>query len=150
MTLQEAANLLESLKTETTKKYEIKVYEKFLHILNEMKNRQFSPDEIQALETELENLDLKLNTENRKKHFKKALSKLETYLRDTFSLTTKAYYQKLYGSLGLSFGLLFGVAILSNLEPSLAISLGLLGGMAVGSIIGRSKDSKAKTEGRVY
>lgn len=79
MTLQEAANLLESLKTETTKKYEIKVYEKFLHIITEMKIRQLSPDEIQALETELDSLDLKSNTENRKKHFKKALSKFETY-----------------------------------------------------------------------
>ena len=150
MTLQEAANALESLKTETTKKYEIKVYEKFLHILAEMKIRQFSSDEIQALETELEHLDLKSNPENRKKHFKKALSKFETYLRETFLLIPKAYYQKLYGSLGLSFGLLFGVAILSNLERSLAISLGLLGGMVVGLILGCSKDSKAKTEGRVY
>ncbi len=33
MTLQEAHNFFESLKTETTKKYEIKVFEKFLHML---------------------------------------------------------------------------------------------------------------------
>ena len=33
MTLQEANNLFESLKTQTTRKSEIKVYEKFNHIL---------------------------------------------------------------------------------------------------------------------
>ena len=63
MTLQEAYNLFESLKTTTTKKYEIKVYEKFLHVLTELKNREFSKDEIHSIETELENL--KSNPENR-------------------------------------------------------------------------------------
>lgn len=149
MTIQEAYNFFESLKTETTKKYEIKVYEKFLHILTELKNRAFSKDEIDSIETELDSLNLKSNPENRKKHFKKALSKFEKYLKETFSLTTAGYYTKLYGGLGLSFGLLFGVAILSNLERSLGISLGLIGGMVVGSIIGRNKDAQVKSKGNM-
>ena len=41
MTLQEAYNFFESLKIETTRKYEIKVYEKFLHILSELKIKEF-------------------------------------------------------------------------------------------------------------
>ena len=149
MTLQEANNFFESLKTETTKKYEIKVYEKFLHILSELKLRAFSKDEIQSIETELDSLNLKSNPENRKKYFRKARSKFEKYLKETFSLTTKEYYQKLYGGLGLLFGLLFGVAILSNLERSLGISLGLIGGMVVGSLIGRYMDTQAKTAGNL-
>ena len=149
MTIQEAYNFFESLKTETTKKYEIKVYEKFLHILTELKNRAFSKDEIDSIETELDSLNLKSNPENRKKHFKKALSKFVKYLKETFSLTTAGYYTKLYGGLGLSFGLLFGVAILSNLERSLGISLGLIGGMVVGSIIGRNKDAQVKSNGNM-
>jgi len=149
MTLQEAFNFFESLKTETTKKYEIKVYDKFLHILTELKIKEFSKDEIQSLETELENLNLESSPENRKKYFKKALGKFEKFLKETFSLTTKAYYQKLYGGLGLLFGLLFGVVFLSSLERSLGISLGLVGGMVVGSLIGRNMDSKAKASGNV-
>ncbi len=149
MTIQEAYNFFESLKTETTKKYEIKVYEKFLHILTELKNRAFSKDEIDSIETELDSLNLKSNPKNRKKYFKKALSKFEKYLKETFSLTTAGYYTKLYGGLGLSFGLLFGVAILSNLERSLGISLGLIGGMVVGSIIGRNKDAQVKSNGNM-
>lgn len=149
MTLQETYNFLESLKTETTKKYEIKVYEKFLHILTELKNRKFSKDEIHSIETELDRLNLKSNPENSKKYFKKALSTFEKYLNETFSLTTKVYYQRLYGGLGLVFGLLFGVVFLSNMERSLGISLGLIGGMVVGSIIGRQKDARAIADGRV-
>ncbi len=149
MTIQEAYNFFENLKTETTKKYEIKVYEKFIHILTGLKTRAFTKDEIHSIETELDSLDLKSNPENRKKYFKKTLSKFETYLKDTFSLTTKGYYTNLYGGLGLSFGLLFGVAILSNLEHSLGISLGLIGGMVVGSIMGRKIDSKALAQGKV-
>jgi len=84
MTLQEAYNFFESLKTETTKKYEIKVYEKFLHIISELKIREFSKDEIQSIETELDSLNLKSNPENRKKYFKKALAKFEKYLKIHF------------------------------------------------------------------
>lgn len=149
MTLQEAYNFLESLKTATTKKYEIKIYEKFLHILTELKNREFSKDKIHSIETELNRLNLKSNPEKRKKYFKKALSEFEKYLNETFSLTTKEYYQRLYGGLGLVFGLLFGFVFLSNMERMLAISLGLIGGMVLGSIIGRQKDARAIAEGRV-
>lgn len=149
MTIQEAYNFFESLKTETTKKSEIKVYEKFLHILTELKTRSFSEDEIHSIETELDGLKLKSNSKNRKKYFKKALSKFENYLKETFSLTTAGYYTKLYAGLGLSFGLMFGVAILSNLERSLGISLGLIGGMVVGSIMGRNKEAEAKAAGNI-
>ena len=148
MTLQEAYNFFESLKTETTKKYEIKVYEKFLHVLTELKNREFLKDEIHSIETALENLNLKSNPENKKKYFKKAHSEFEKYLKETFSLTTKEYYQKLYGGLGLLFGLLFGVVFLSSLERSLGISLGLIGGMLIGSLIGRQMDAQAKAAGK--
>lgn len=149
MTLQDSYNFFESLKKETTIKSEIKVYERFNNILSELKIREFSKDEIQSIETELESLNLKSNPENRKKYFNKALTKFEKYLKDIFSLTSKGYYTKLYGGLGLSFGLLFGVVFLPSWERSLGISLGLVVGMVIGSIIGQSIDKKAKSEGRV-
>ena len=149
MTLQEAYNFFESLATETTKKSEIKVYDKFVYTLSELKSRKFTKDEIQSIETELENFNLKSNRENNIKFFKKALSKFETFLKDTFSLTSKGYYTRLGGGLGLSFGILFGVVFLSNWERSLGISMGLTFGMLIGLIIGRSMDAKALSEGRV-
>ena len=149
MTLDKASEILKTLVSEPTKKSENTVYKKFLYILNELKLREFSKDEIEAIESTLEDLNLEVNPENRKRHFKKSLSKFETYLKDTFSLTSKGYYTNRYGALGLSFGLLFGVAILSNLERFLGITIGLIGGMAVGSVIGRKKDEEAKANGNV-
>ena len=86
MKLQEAYNFFESLKTETTKNTEIKLYEKFLHMLTELKSRDFSEDEMQSIEAELDSLSLDSNPENPKKHFAKALRKFEKYLKNTFSL----------------------------------------------------------------
>jgi len=149
MTLQDAYNFFESLKIETTIKSEIKVYDKFNYILSKLKTREFSKDEIQSIETELENFNLKSNPENRKKYFNKALTKFKKYLKDTFFLISKNHYTKLYGGIGLSFGLLFGVVFLSSWERSLGISLGLIIGMVIGSIIGQSMDRKAISEGRV-
>ena len=147
MTLQEALTIFENLKTETTKKAKIKVYENFIYIFKGLKSRNLPEDEIQSIETELDRLNL--NNENNLNFFKKALNEFEKYLKNNFSLISKGYYTKLYGGLGLSFGLLFGVVFLSNLERSLGISLGLIGGMIVGSIIGRNMDSQAKASGNM-
>ncbi|GGK56235.1 MULTISPECIES: hypothetical protein [Flavobacteriaceae] len=149
MTQKNALNFFESLKTETTKKSEIKVYNEFIEILKKLEKRAFTTDQIHSIEMVLDSLNLKSNPVNRKKFFKNALSKFENYLKDEFSLTSKGYYTTLYGGLGLVFGLLFGVAILSNLERSLGISLGLIGGMVIGSIMGRSKDAQAKEFGNM-
>jgi len=149
MTLQEAYNFFESLKTETIKKSEIKIYEKFVYILSELKVREFSQDEIHSIETELVSLNLASNPENRKKYFKKALSKFEKYLKDTFSLTSKGYYAKLGITLGSTFGVVLGVLIGERFERSLGISLGISIGMLIGIFVGRHMDSQAKATGKM-
>ena len=149
MTLEEAHNFIESLKNETTKKNEIKIYDKFLDILGKLKIRDFTKDEIQSIETALDTYDLKSNHEKNSRFFKKTLINFEKFLKDTFSLTSKDYYVKLGGGLGMSFGILFGVVFLSSWERTLGISIGMIFGMVVGALIGRSLDAKAINEGRV-
>ena len=149
MTLQEAYNFFESLKTETTKKSEIKVYEKFLHILSELKIRALSQNEIHSIETELDSLNLESNLENRKNHFKKALTKFEKYLKDTFTLTTKGYYTERSIGYGVLFGVVAGVLFGERFEKSLGLSLGISIGMLIGAFIGRHMDSQAKAAGNM-
>jgi hypothetical protein len=149
MKLQEAYNFFESLRTETTKKYEIRVYEKFLHILSELKTREFTKDELQSIEAELDRLNLNSNPENKKKYFKKALSKFEKFLKDTFSLTSKGHYSELGGGLGMLFGVVAGVLIGERFEKSLGISLGISIGMLIGIFVGRFMDSQAKAAGNM-
>lgn len=145
MKLKNARIYLESLTAETNKKSKIKVYKKFILIISSLEKRNLSESEIESIEKELDALSL--DSSNVK--FSKALRQFEKYLKQTFSLTSKEYYQKLYGGLGLLIGLLFGVIFLSNLERSLGISYGLLGGMVVGSLIGRQLDAQAKTAGNL-
>ena len=149
MTLKNAIHFFENLEAETCSRSEIKIYQEFIQIITSLEAKNLSDTKIQSIETELDQLNLTSNPENRKKYFKKSLSAFKKYLKYTFSLIPKGYYTILYSGLGLSFGLLFGVAILHNLERSLGISLGLIGGMLVGSIMGRSKDAQAKEAGNM-
>jgi hypothetical protein len=149
MTLKEAQNLFEKLKSESTKKSELKIYANFLRILTSLKDRELTKDETSSIELELDNLNLESNPKNKRKHFKKALTKFEKYLETEFSLTSNGYYTNLGIGLGASFGILFGVVFLSSWERSLGISLGLIIGAGIGGAIGKQLDLKAVIEDRV-
>jgi len=149
MTLQDAYNFFESLKIETTKKSEIRIYEKFLHILSELKNRDFTTDEIQSIETELDSLNLESNPENRKKYFGKALHKLNEYLKSTFSLIPGGYYITYGIAIGVAFGPVLGVLFGQFFEKSLGISIGISIGIVVGLLAGQYLDYQAKAAGNV-
>jgi hypothetical protein len=150
MTLNEAQSFFESFINETTNQSEIKIYTDFLDILTELKTRSFSKSEMQSIETKLDHLNLESPPENRKKHFRKALNKFKTYLKDTFSLTPKGYYTNLGIGLGSSFGIIFGIVILSSFERSLGIALGIPIGTAFGLIIGKSMDAQAEAAGNIF
>ncbi|MFT5056042.1 MAG: hypothetical protein ACI80H_000749 [Pseudoalteromonas distincta] len=143
MTITKAHSIFEKLVSKTTKKSELKVYTKFLHILSKLKTRNFSEEETLAIETELDSLALESNPRNRKRQYTKALSKFETYLKDTFSLTTSGYYTRL----GMALGMCFGVAGGSLIDRTMGVSSGLALGMLIGLCIGRHMDSLAKVAG---
>jgi hypothetical protein len=143
MTLQDALSNFKKLEAETTKKAEIKVYQKFIQVLTSLENRNLSDVEIQAIEQELEALALFSTPANDKRYFNKAFRQFQQYLKETFSLTTKGYYTGLGIGLGASFGVVFGIVLLSSFERSLGISLGITLGMLIGLIIGRNLDAQA-------
>jgi hypothetical protein len=149
MRLQEAINFFKNLKKESSKNSETKVYEKFLQILTSLKTRKFSKNELESIESKLDDLDLNSNPGNRKKHFRKALTDFERFLKNRFFLTTRSYYTSLGVGLGSAFGIIFGIVILSNLERSLGIALGLVIGAAFGFVIGRSMDAQVKSSGNI-
>ena len=149
MTLQDAAAFFERLTKQTSNKNELKLYAEFIHVLSQLKSRDFSKDDIQSIEAELDRLNLREDPEKGKKYFRKALINFEKYLKDTFSLTSKGHYTRMGVGLGTSFGILFGIVFLSNMERSGGIALGLSFGMLIGVVIGRSLDAKARSEGRV-
>lgn len=148
MKLRNAIHFFEIALSETSQKGEIKVYGQFLQILNGLNNRDFSENEILSIEVELDLLQLESNPRNRKRFFKKALNAFETYLNETYLLTVKGYYSGLGMALGVTFGMLFGLIVLSGFERSLGMVMGSFGGIILGSIIGRNMDAKVLKEGR--
>lgn len=149
MKIQEANNLFKNLKIEATAKSEVKIYEKFLHILSGLKNREFTADEIQSIETKLDSLRLASSPVNRKKHFKKSLREFQNFLKEKHALITPGYYTTMGIGLGVTFGVVVGILIGERLERSLGISLGISLGMLIGAIVGRYLDSRAVAEGKV-
>ena len=149
MTLQNAVNHFKKLEAKTTKKSEIKIYQKFIQLLYSLGNSALSESEIQSIEKQLDGLGLNSTSTQNKKYFIRTYKLLQKYLKDTFALTIKGYYTNMGIGLGSSFGIVFGIVVLSNLERSLGISLGIALGMLIGLVIGRNLDSQAKAAGKM-
>ena len=76
MTIQEAINLLKSLTEQSTKKYELKIYEEFIHILNALDKRDLSNEDIASVEKKLQDLNLEANPKYRKRYFMVVCSRI--------------------------------------------------------------------------
>ncbi|ADR21302.1 hypothetical protein [Marivirga tractuosa] len=73
MTLKNAINFFESLEAETNRKSEKKVYQEFVQIITSLQKKDLPESDIQSIETELDNFNLKSNSVNRKNIIKKRL-----------------------------------------------------------------------------
>ncbi|CAN5389693.1 hypothetical protein BH11BAC3_BH11BAC3_02470 [soil metagenome] len=149
MTLKNAIKFFENLVAESVDKSEIKIYQKFIQIINGLEKRNLSESDIQMIEKALATLDLNSTSKGNKKYFSKALGQFKKYLKDTFSLISKGYYTNLGIALGSAFGALAGIIFLSHFERSLGISLGISFGDIIGLLIGRSMDSQAAAAGNL-
>ena len=145
MTLKNALDHFKNLESKATIKSEIKIYRKFIQILTSLENSDLLDYEFQSIEQQLDVLQLNATTTKNNKALKLFLK----YLKDTFSLTPKGYYTNLGIGLGSSFGIIFGIVVLSNFERSQGISFGIALGMLIGLVIGRNLDSRAKDAGKM-
>lgn len=141
MKLNVAAAFFNSLRIETNKKAEIKIYESFIGLISNLENRNFANEELLAIETKLDELELKSNPENRIKYFRKRLNEFKKYLKDKFSLISEGYYTAIGISLGVAFGAAFGSIF--------GMGVGVAFGIIIGLIIGANMDSEAKKQNRV-
>jgi len=145
MTTDEAIKFLNTLRSQTTKKSELKVYDDFIHTLNSLRKRDLSTEDLISIETKLDDFKLNSNNESKKKYYRKTHNSFKEYLKKEFSLVSKGYYT----AIGMSLGMCFGVAFGSAIQNAIGISSGLVLGMFIGLVIGRIMDTKAKKEGKV-
>ena len=140
MKINETLDYFLDLKNKTEQKAEKRIYEKFVGILSDLKHRDLTEKQLDLLETELNKLILKPETDNKKKFLEQKLAVLEKFLRDNLSLVSEGYYC----GYGICFGMLAGV--MAQFYFGL---FSMLGGMLIGIIIGGIMDSEARKQGRV-
>ncbi len=153
MTINETIDFFKRLVIETDKKSEIRVYKKFIAVLSDLVNNNLSEIQIQSIEKKLEDLQLNVNQENRKKYFNKKYNELLKFLKDEFSLISEGYYTgigMIFGMIfGNSLGLTIGIIIGEGNGIAIGLSMGTGIGMTLGMLFGVTKDAEAKKQGRV-
>ncbi len=145
MTINDTTNIFKKLLSKTEKKSEIRLYNSFVGILYDLKNRNLTKEQIRSIEEELEHLKLKEIPVNKKKYVTRKLNEFKKYLKEEFSLISEGYYTAIGIALGTSFGIVFG----SMFKEAIGVSMGLGFGMILGVIIGKSMDLQAEKQNRV-
>ena len=158
MDINEAKNIFNKLLIESKNKTEIKVYKRFIEIFDNLKNREFTKNQIKSLDEKLEPLKIVSGSKHQLKFYKLQLKELQKYLKDEFSLIPKGYYTSLGIAVGANVGTVLGLlpkfwktifGIESVLERSLGIALGVSIGTFIGMVIGKNKDLSAEKHNRV-
>lgn len=153
MDIIKASEFLNTLRAQTDKKRERKVYNCFIRTLTSLEKRDLTENQLQLIEENLASLTLKTPTENKKKYYKQRLAEFKAFLKKEFSFTTEKHYTELgmiYGMIfGTSIGLSIGVAFDPVFGTSIGLSVGTGIGMVFGMMYGARKDAEAKRLGRV-
>ncbi len=90
-----------------------------------MKNRGLTENQSQLRQEKLRLLDLKETTVNPTKYYNQKLSEFKAFLKSEFSFTPMGYYREK----GMTYGMLFGIAIVHRLESKgREVKLGMNGG----------------------
>ena len=104
MKIKETLNFFLNLKKDSVEKSEIKIYDKYIGILSNLKNRDLTQNQIQSIESELETLNLNTDPDNRKKYLKQKLSKFQKFLKDKLALVSEGYYAGIGAGTGIALG----------------------------------------------
>ena len=152
MTFEEAIEVLHKNKEQETKKYILKLFDGFIKVLEALKARDLTNEQVKDIEQKLDELELKANPDNKKRYFTSKYGEFTKYLEAEYSWVTEGHYMRqgmMYGmifgpGIGLTFGTMFGAVWIS-----IGLSLGVGMGMALGIAFGSLKDNEAKKEGRV-
>ncbi len=148
MEIKETLTFFLNLKTNSVEKPEIKIYDKYIGILSDLKSRDLTQTQIQSIESELETLNLKAESDNRKKYLSQKLSEFKKFLKDKLNLVSEGYYAGVGTGIGIVLGSIFSMLFNSALG-TYSMLIGIIGGMLLGAVLGGIRDSKAKKQGRV-
>lgn len=150
MKLEEAIELLDRSAGIPAKNNSVRIKQKFSNILQEVKYKDLSREEVSIVEKELDKIFLNLDLEGENVHdeLRTRLQLLLNYLRINFSLVPEGYCTTYGLKIGLSTGLIVMLGLLIYTDSTLkfyAPLAGLLLGFLIGSVCDRRRKNRGKS-----
>ena len=132
--------------SKTNDKSEIKTFEKFIEILQKLKEKDLSNEQKEGIESYLQYLELEKIPSFSNEMFKQKLIKFKKYLKNKLRFVPNNHYTTWTASFGLSFAI--GFAIQNNIENSIKIGVISVALVIIG--IGIMIDSRMKRQKRTF
>jgi transcriptional regulator with XRE-family HTH domain len=107
--------------SKTNVKSEIKTFEKFIEILNNLKEKDLNPEQKEGIESYIKYLELEKIPSFSNEMFKQKLSKFKKYLKTKLRFVPKRYYS----NIGVSFAISFVIGFIAT--NGIGIEIILLG-----------------------
>jgi transcriptional regulator with XRE-family HTH domain len=137
---------LKKQRSKTNEKSEIKTFEKFIKILNNLKEKDLSSEQMEGIESYITYLELEKIPSFSNEMFHRKLAQFKKHLKTKLKLVPENYYTTMSVSFAISFAIAF--AIQSNIEPNIKI------GVTIASLtlmlLGILMDSRIKRQERSF
>jgi transcriptional regulator with XRE-family HTH domain len=132
--------------SKTNEKSEIKTFERFIGILQKLKEKDLSTEQKEGIESYLQYLELEKIPSFSNEMFKHKLTKFRKYLKNKLRFVPKNYYTTWATSFGLSFAVAF--AVQKNIDYSIKIGVISVVLLIIG--IGIILDMRMKRQERAF
>jgi hypothetical protein len=140
MKIDEALIIFLKLRNNTVDKTKSGIYNKFITILLDLQQRDFTSNQKKDIEIKLVSLNLKNNFNPTKKDLNKQLSSFESFLTTKFSIISKYYYV----NKGMAIWLFSSIILFFCFGQ-----FSVIGALLVSIILGVVLDLEAKEQGRI-
>jgi transcriptional regulator with XRE-family HTH domain len=127
-------------------KSEIKTFEKFIDILNKLKDKELSLEQTEGIESYITYLELEKIPSFSNEMFKQKLAKFKKYLKKKLRFVPHHYYRHLAVSFAVSFAV--GFCVQKNIGINLKIGVITAGLILIG--IGIALDARIKKQERSF
>ncbi|NVK52199.1 MAG: helix-turn-helix transcriptional regulator [Flavobacteriaceae bacterium] len=132
--------------SKTNEKSEIKTFERFIGILQKLKEKDLSIEQREGIESYIQYLELEKIPSFSNEMFKVKLTKFRKYLKNKLRFVPKNYYTTWAASFGLSFAV--GFSVQSNIDNNIKIGVISVASVIIG--IGIIMDMRMKRQKRTF
>ena len=132
--------------SKTNEKSEIKTFEKFIALLQNLKEKDLSPEQIEGIESYIQFLELEKIPSFSNDMFKQKLVKFRKYLKNKLRFVPNNYYTTWASSFAISFAI--GFAVQSKIDMNIQIGVISVALLVIG--IGIIMDLRMKRQKRSF